>query len=47
MGGQDPVVLGEGDAAHYQAEISRSLGNPDACEAILHLVVSFPGANGR
>jgi transcriptional regulator with XRE-family HTH domain len=47
MGGHDPVVLGEGDAAHYQAEISRSLRNPDAREAILHLVVSFPGANGR
>lgn len=47
VGGQDPVVLAEGDAAYFQADISRSLRNPDACDVILHLVVSLPGATGR
>jgi hypothetical protein len=45
--GEDPVVLEEGDAAHFRADMTRSLRNPDAREAILHLVVGVPGANGR
>jgi hypothetical protein len=48
VGREPPVVLTEGDAAYLQAaEATRNLHNPDASDAILHLVVNFSAIAGR
>ena len=44
VGSEQPVLLGEGDAAHYQADVPRSCRNPGSDEAVLYLVVSFAAA---
>lgn len=47
VGREPPVVLAEGDAVYLQAaEVPRSLRNPDASDAILHLVVNLTGTPG-
>lgn len=45
VGNDAPVILEEGDAAQFHADVPRSLRNPDAHEAVLHQVVSFIGAS--
>jgi transcriptional regulator with XRE-family HTH domain len=46
VGVDQPLLLTEGDAALFQADVERSLRNPEAQEAVLYRVVTYNGKGG-
>src|SRR5262249_25617251 len=40
-GGERPVLLGEGDAILFEADVPHSYRNPGAVEAVMYLVMTY------
>ena len=46
VGVDQPLLLSEGDAALFQADVERIFRNPEGNEALLYRVVTYNGKSG-